>query len=149
VGWATGVIAGLATVTPAAGSIGPGAAILLGIMGSVICYLAIQQIKHRMGIDDTLDVFAVHGVGGMIGAIMVAVFMSETFGGVGYGEGVTMSSQFIGQLASIGIVAVWSAVGTAILALMVSMVFPMRSGKDEEQEGLDITSHGERAWELD
>ena len=149
VGWATGLIAGLATITPAAGSVGPGSAILLGILGSVVCYLAIAQIKHRMGIDDTLDVFAVHGVGGMLGALLVAVFMSTDLGGVGYGEGVTMGSQLMGQAASIGVVAVWSAVGSAILALMVSMVFPMRSGKDEEQEGLDITSHGERAWELD
>ena len=149
VGWATGVIAGLATVTPAAGSIGPGAAILLGILGSVVCYGAIQLVKNRMGIDDSLDVFAVHGVGGMLGALMVAVFMAQSFGGTGYGEGVTMGSQFASQAISIGVVALWSAVGTAILALMVSMVFPMRASEDEEVEGLDISSHGERAWELD
>ena len=149
VGWATGVIAGLATVTPAAGSIGPGAAILLGILGSVVCYMAIQQVKNRMGIDDSLDVFAVHGVGGMLGALLVAVFMSGTFGGTGYGEGVTMGGQLANQAISIGIVAAWSAIGTAILALMVSLVFPMRAKDDDEVEGLDITTHGARAWELD
>lgn len=149
VGWATGVIAGLATVTPAAGFISPGAAILLGVFGAIVCFGAIQLVKHRMGIDDTLDVFAVHGVGGMLGALLLAVFMSTDLGGTGYAEGVTMISQLISQAASIGIVAVWSAVVTAILAVMVSIIFPMRASSDEEQEGLDITGHGERAWELD
>jgi len=148
VGWATGVIAGLATITPAAGSIGPGAAILLGIMASVVCYGAIQLVKNRMGIDDSLDVFAVHGVGGMLGGLMVAIFMSESFGGVGY-DGGSMGAQFVNQAISIGIVALWSAIGTAILALMVSMVFPMRASDEDEVEGLDISNHGERAWELD
>lgn len=149
VGWATGVIAGLATITPAAGSIGPGAAILLGIMGSVVCYGAIQLVKNRMGIDDSLDVFAVHGVGGMLGALMVAIFMAEGFGGVGYGADGSMGSQLANQAISIGIVALWSAIGTAILALMVSMVFPMRASDEDEVQGLDIANHGERAWELD
>lgn len=150
IGWATGVIAGLATVTPAAGSIGPGAAILLGILGSIICYGAIQLVKNRLHIDDSLDVFAVHGVGGMLGALLVAVLMdAETFGGTGYAEGVTMFGQLGSQAISIGIVAVWSAVATAILALMVSMIFPMRAHDDDEVEGLDIANHGERAWEMD
>ena len=149
VGFATGAVAGLATVTPAAGFISPGGAILFGVTAAVICFFAIQLIKQKFKIDDSLDVFAVHGVGGMTGSLLLAVFMSESLGGTGYGEGVTMGGQFVGQLVAVGVVLVWSAVVSAIVAVMVSMLFKMRVGEDEEREGLDITSHGERAWELD
>ncbi|MCB2088382.1 MAG: ammonium transporter [Novosphingobium sp.] len=149
VGFATGAIAGLATVTPAAGFISPGAAILFGIVAAVICYVAIQLVKQRWHIDDSLDVFAVHGMGGITGSILLGLFLSPSLGGTGYAEGMGMSSQLMGQLLAVGFVALWSAVATAILALAVSLLFPMRVSEDEEREGLDITSHGERAWELD
>lgn len=149
IGWATGAIAGLATVTPAAGFISPGAAILFGALAGVICYGAIQLIKFRLHIDDSLDVFAVHGVGGMLGTLLLAFFLSPSLGGVGYAEAMGMSSQFAAQAFSIAIVAIYSAIASVILALMVSLVFPMRVSKDEETEGLDITSHGERGWEMD
>ncbi|MCP5396662.1 MAG: ammonium transporter [Sphingomonadaceae bacterium] len=149
VGWATGAIAGLATITPAAGYVGPGASILMGLAGSVVCYFAIQLVKQKMKIDDSLDVFAVHGVGGMLGSMLLAVFIAEGFGGVGYSEGSSMGSQFAAQAIGVGAVALWSAVGTVILGLAISVVFPMRVSEDEEREGLDITSHGERAWEFD
>ena len=149
VGWATGAIAGLATVTPAAGFVGPGAAILFGFSGSVLCYSAIQLVKQRLHIDDSLDVFAVHGVGGMLGSLLLAVFLAENLGGTGYAEGMTMGSQLVAQAIGVAVVALFSAVASAILALMVSVIFPMRASEVEEREGLDITSHGERAWELD
>jgi len=149
VGWATGAIAGLATITPAAGFVSPGAAIVLGILAALVCYGAIQLIKQRLHIDDSLDVFAVHGVGGILGSILLGVLLSETFGGTGYAEGMDMGRQLVAQLAGVGGVALWSAVASVILALMVSLVFPMRVSEDEEREGLDITSHGERAWEMD
>ncbi len=149
VGFATGAIAGLATVTPAAGFISPGAAILFGAVAAIICYGAIQLVKQKLHIDDSLDVFAVHGVGGMTGTLLLAFFLSEGLGGTGYAEGMTMSSQFIAQLVGVGVTIVWSAVLTVVIALMVSVVFPMRISEDEEREGLDISSHGERAWELD
>ena len=149
VGFATGAIAGLATVTPAAGFISPGAAILFGIVAAVICYVAIQLVKQRWHIDDSLDVFAVHGMGGITGSILLGLFLSPSLGGTGYAEGMGMSSQLMGQLLAVGFVTLWSAVATAILALAVSLLFPMRVSEDEEREGLDITSHGERAWELD
>ncbi len=149
VGFATGAIAGLATVTPAAGYISPGAAVILGIVAACLCYPMIQIIKHKLQIDDSLDVFAVHGVGGIAGSILLAVFISPSFGGVGYAEGMTMGSQLFAQLAGVGAVALWSAIGSAILAVMVSLVLPMRVSEDAEREGLDITSHGERAWEFD
>jgi len=149
VGFATGAIAGLATVTPAAGFISPGAAMVFGLVAAAACYAAIQLIKQRLQIDDSLDVFAVHGVGGMTGSLLLAVFLEPALGGTGYAEGMTVNGQLLAQLAGIGAVAMWSAVATAIVAVAVSLIVPMRVGEDEEREGLDITSHGERAWELD
>ena len=149
VGFATGAIAGLATITPAAGFVSPGAAILFGVAASGLCYPAIQLVKHKLLIDDSLDVFAVHGVGGMLGSLLLGVFLSADLGGTGYAEGMGMGSQIAAQVVGIGVTLVWSAVVTAILAVMVSVVFPMRVSEDAEREGLDITSHGERAWEMD
>ncbi|GAO55453.1 ammonium transporter [Novosphingobium sp. LASN5T] len=149
VGFATGAIAGLATVTPAAGFIAPGAAMLLGVAAAAVCYPMILLVKHKLHIDDSLDVFAVHGVGGMLGSILLAVFVSPSLGGTGYADGMGMARQIVGQVGGVGIVAIWSAFATTIAALMVSMVIPMRVTEDEERDGLDLTSHGERAWEMD
>ncbi len=149
VGFATGAIAGLATVTPAAGFISPAAAILFGALASVICYAAIQLVKQRLHIDDSLDVFAVHGVGGITGSLLLAPFLSPLLGGTGYAEGMTMTDQLLAQLGGVGVVALWSIVASVIIALMVSVVFPMRVDEQTERDGLDIASHGERAWELD
>ncbi len=149
IGWATGAIAGLATITPAAVFVSPGAAILFGVAGSLVCYGAIQLIKLKWHIDDSLDVFAVHGVGGLLGTMLLAVFLAPELGGTGYFPGMDMSSQLLAQFVGIGAVALWSAIGTTILALMVSAFFPMRVDQEEEIEGLDVTSHGERAWDID
>jgi Amt family ammonium transporter len=149
VGFATGAIAGLATVTPAAGYISPGSAMLFGVIAAGGCYPMIQLVKQRLKIDDSLDVFAVHGVGGIMGSLLLAVFISPDFGGTGYAEGVGMAKQLIAQVIGVGVVGLYSAIATAVLAVFVSVVFPMRVSEDAEREGLDITSHGERAWELD
>lgn len=149
VGWATGAIAGLATITPAAINVSAGGAIIIGIMAAIICYFAIGLIKNKLKIDDSLDVFAVHGVGGMLGSIMVAFLMSTSFGGTGYGDDGSMGGQFFIQLIGIGTVALWSAFGSVVLALAVSMVIPMRVSIEDERDGLDISNHGERAWDLD
>jgi ammonium transporter, Amt family len=149
VGFATGAIAGLATVTPAAGFISPGGAILLGAIAAAVCFPMIQVVKKRLEIDDSLDVFAVHGIGGMTGSILLAVFMAEGFGGAGYGEGGSMVNQLADQFVGVGVVAIWSAVASVVIALGVSLVLPMRVSEDDEREGLDLSSHGERAWELD
>jgi Amt family ammonium transporter len=122
---------------------------MFGALAGVICYGAIQLIKFRLHIDDSLDVFAVHGVGGMLGTLLLAFFLSPSLGGVGYAEGMSMGSQLAAQAFSIAIVATYSAIASVILALMASFLFPMRVSKDEETEGLDITSHGERGWEMD
>ena len=149
VGFATGAVAGLATMTPAAQWVSPGAAIVFGVAASVVCYGAIRLVKQRLEIDDSLDVFAVHGVGGMLGAVMAAVFMAPALGGTGYAKGMDMAHQLVAQGVGVGVVALWSAVATAIAALMVSLVLPMRVTEDDEREGLDLASHGERAWEHD
>ncbi|MEY4238904.1 MAG: hypothetical protein RL339_1505 [Pseudomonadota bacterium] len=149
VGFATGAIAGLATVTPAAGFISPGAAMLFGAIAAAVCYPMIQLVKQKLKIDDSLDVFAVHGVGGITGSLLLAVFLSPALGGSGYAEGVGMINQLAAQAVGVGVVALYSAIASAVIAVLVSLVFPMRVSEDAEREGLDITSHGERAWELD
>lgn len=149
IGWATGAIAGLATITPAAGLVSPSAALLFGLLAGMICYGAIQIIKNRLHIDDSLDVFAVHGVGGMLGTVLLGIFLSAEFGGAGYAEGMDISSQLMGQITSVVIVATWSAIATAVIALAIGKILPMRVSQDDETEGLDITSHGERGWEMD
>lgn len=149
VGFATGAVAGLATITPAAGSIGPGGAIILGILAGVVCFWFVGLVKGTLKIDDSLDVFAVHGIGGMMGSILLAVFASESLGGVGYAEGAGMASQLWVQIKAVAIVATYSAVVTVIIGYMVAMVIPMRVSEDAERDGLDISSHGERAWDLD
>lgn len=149
VGFATGAIAGLATITPAAGFVSPGAAIIFGAAAAFVCYGAIQLIKLRLKIDDSLDVFAVHGVGGMLGSLLLAIFLSTSLGGTGYADEFNMITQLAAQVVGVVAVAVWSAIATVLLALGVSFISPMRVSRDEETEGLDITSHGERGWELD
>lgn len=149
VGFATGAVVGLATITPAAGVIGPGGAIILGALAAVVCFWFVGFVKGTLQIDDSLDVFAVHGIGGMLGSIMLAVFASETFGGVGYTEGVGIVTQLWTQIRGVAIVASYAAVVTLIIGYMVAMVLPMRVSAEKERDGLDISSHGERAWDLD
>jgi Amt family ammonium transporter len=149
VGFATGAIAGLATVTPAAGFISPGAALIFGIVAASICFPMIQIVKQRFHIDDSLDVFAVHGVGGITGSILLAVFLNPVLGGTADPASYSLGTALVGQLAGVGVTAVWSAIASAILAVAVGLVFPMRVSEDDEREGLDLSSHGERAWEMD
>jgi Amt family ammonium transporter len=149
VGFATGAIAGLATITPAAGYVSPGAAIVFGAAAAVVCYFAIQLIKNRLKIDDSLDVFAVHGVGGMLGSLLLALFLAPALGGVGYAEDMGFGSMLGAQALGVAAVAAWSAVVTAACALGVSLLLPMRVSEDDERQGLDIASHGERGWEFD
>ena len=149
VGLVTGAVAGLATVTPAAGYIGVGGAIALGAIGSCICFVAVQLIKNRMRIDDSLDVFAVHGVGGMTGSLVLPLFMLPALGGHGFAVGMSLASQFAGQFLAVGTVAAWTLVMTLVIARGVAIVYPMRVSVEAEHDGLDLHSHGERGWEMD
>jgi Amt family ammonium transporter len=149
VGFATGAIAGLATITPGAGYVSPGAAVVIGAAAAIVCYFAIQLVKNRLKIDDSLDVFAVHGVGGMLGSLLLAVFIAPELGGTGHPEGLSAGAFFGVQALGIFAVALWSAIATAVSALAVSLFLPMRVSEDDERQGLDIASHGERGWEFD
>jgi Amt family ammonium transporter len=149
VGFATGAVAGLATVTPAAGMIAPGAAALFGLAAALICFPMIQLVKQRLKIDDSLDVFAVHGVGGMTGSVLAGAFMAPALGGTGLPAGQGIGGQVLAQAIGVGVVGLWSGLAALLLAKGVALVIPMRVSEDEEREGLDLASHGERAWELE
>ncbi len=145
-GGASGMIAGLVAVTPAAGFVGPVGAIVLGLIAGVVCYFFVATVKIKFGYDDALDVFGIHGVGGIVGAILTGVLASTTFGGVGYAEGVTMGSQLWTQILAVAITIIWGVVVSAILYKVVDAIIGLRMNEAEEREGLDITSHGERAY---
>jgi Amt family ammonium transporter len=149
VGIVTGAIAGLATVTPAAGYVGPAGGMLLGLIGGTVCFFAVQLVKQRFKIDDSLDVFAVHGIGGMLGSLLMPLLFTEAMGGGGFAEGASLQTQIVAQAIGVGAVAVWTAIVTVIVALAVSMVLPMRANEEAEHDGLDLTSHGERGWDFD
>ncbi|MBP7649622.1 MAG: ammonium transporter [Phenylobacterium sp.] len=146
VGLVTGVVAGLATVTPASGFVGPLGGVVLGAAGSLICYQAVDLVKHRMKIDDSLDVFAVHGVGGILGTLLVAVLAATGLGGAGYAQGVTMGSQAVTQVLGVLAVCAWSGIATLALVFIVRRTVGLRAGDDAVDEGLDMSAHGERAY---
>jgi Amt family ammonium transporter len=146
VGFVTGTIAGLATITPASGSVGPLGGVLLGLAGGIVCYYAVELIKLRMRIDDSLDVLAVHGVGGATGTLLVPFVASIGYGGTGLAAGVTMGNQFLTQLIGVAVVAFWSAVATIVIVLITKAVIGLRVTDLEEIEGLDYSSHGETGY---
>ena len=146
IGAVTGMVAGLATITPASGSVGPVGGLVLGLAGGVVCYMVTQLIKQRFKIDDSLDVFAVHGVGGMLGTMLTAVFVSVVLGGNGLAEGMTIGSQLGVQALGIIIVAVWSGVLTAIIVMVLKMFLTFRVDEETELQGLDLALHGERGY---
>ena len=148
IGAVTGVIAGLATVTPASGFIGPMGGLILGVAGSLVCFVAVDLVKHKLKIDDSLDVFAVHGVGGILGSALVAFLAHPSMGGVGYGKDGSMSQQLVTQLLGIGATVVWSVIATVGIVLVTKAVVGLRMGPEEIYDGLDMASHGERAYSL-
>ena len=147
-GWASGALAGLVAISPAALYISPGASILFGALASVVCFGAMLQIR-RWGIDDAASVFAINGVGGMLGTLLLGLFVSSALGGIGYPQGMTPLGQLGAQAIGIAAVALWSAVMTAILALGIGIIAPMRVKKKREAAGLDIATHGERGWDFE
>ncbi|MDG2399225.1 MAG: ammonium transporter [Akkermansiaceae bacterium] len=157
VGIATGMVAGLATITPASGNVGPMGALLIGFSAGVICYFMCGIVRHKLKIDDSLDVFAVHGVGGILGTIMVAFLGAEgVLGGLGLsvknsetGETYSSMEQLIIQLKSVGITVVWSAVATIIIVLIIKKTVGLRVSEEVEAEGLDSAEHGETAYNFD
>jgi Amt family ammonium transporter len=144
-GFCSGLIAGLVAVTPAAGNSGPFGAIVLGAVASLICYYAVSFLKPKLGYDDSLDAFGIHGIGGMVGAIGTGIVYQPMFGGPGDGStamGAQVVTQIIGVLVTIG----WAGVGTAIAMFVAKLVTGLRVTEEVEQEGLDLGEHGERAY---
>ena len=139
VGAATGTIAGLATVTPAAGVLGPGGALLIGLAGGVVCYFAVNLIRVKLKIDDSLDVFAVHGVGGILGILLLPFLSSTALGGTGDGD-------FLVQLTGTAAVIAWSAIASAIILAILKFTLGLRVTEEQEYEGLDVSLHGESAY---
>jgi len=146
VGIVTGMVAGLATVTPASGFIGVPGGLILGLAGGVACYIAVDLIRVRLKIDDSLDVFAVHGVGGILGSLLVAYLALPAFGGLGLADGVTAGSQFMIQLASVAITVLWTGVASYVILKVIGAVIGLRVDQQDEIEGLDLSQHGERGY---
>ena len=146
-GMLSGIIAGLVAVTPAAGLVGPMGAIVLGVICSIVAFFFCTTVKNALGYDDSLDVFGIHGVAGILGSIGTGIFVSPALGGVGVAD-YAMGAQVWKQFVAVVIAVVWSGVGSFILYKIVDMVVGLRVTPDEEREGLDIAEHGERAYNM-
>ncbi|MCP3850298.1 MAG: ammonium transporter [Gammaproteobacteria bacterium] len=150
-GIVTGMVAGLGTITPASGFVGPAGALIIGMTAGVVCYMATQFIKVKLKLDDSLDVFPVHGVGGILGTFLAGIFASAelgVFSGQGYAEGMTMNSQVMVQLIGIASTMLYTAVMTYIILKLVAVFIDLRVDREEETEGLDIASHDERGYDF-
>ena len=143
VGLVTGTIAGLASITPASGFVGPIGALIIGGSAGIICYILVSFVKNTLRVDDSLDVFAVHGAGGVLGIFLVSFLADPNIGGVGYSEGMNASSQLNVQLIGIGSVFAWSVIASLIIIVIVKALTGLRVEDSFEEEGLDISSHGE------
>ncbi len=147
IGMVTGLVAGLATITPASGDVGPLGAIVIGSLAAAVCYFAVSLIREKLHIDDSLDVFAVHGVGGILGTLLLAFFGQSNLGGLGAVK--SIGTQLGIQLTGIGVTIVWSAVATVGIALLVKATIGLRVTEEQEYEGMDLTEHGETAYQLE
>ena len=145
-GAVTGTIAGLGAITPASGSVGPLGAIVIGLAAGAICFWASTTLKRKLGYDDSLDVFGVHGVGGIIGTLLCGIFVVKSLGGQGLAEGMTMGSQFTAQLIAVIITVVYCGVVSFILLKIVDAAVGLRVSQEEETGGLDIALHDERGY---
>ncbi|WP_267394797.1 MULTISPECIES: ammonium transporter [unclassified Sphingomonas] len=144
-GFCSGIIAGLVAVTPAAGNSGPFGAIILGAVASVVCYYAVTLLKPKLGYDDALDAFGIHGIGGMIGAIGTGIVYAPSLGGPGKPD-FAMGHQLLVQIEAVAATIVWAAIGTVIAIFIAKALTGLRVSQDVELEGLDLGEHGERAY---
>jgi len=148
VGFVTGTIAGLATVTPASGFVGPAGGMALGLAGGIVCFLAVELVKKRFKVDDSLDVLAVHGVGGATGTLLAAIFATASLGGAGLAEGVTMGGQLGVQAIAIAATALWSALASYGIIKITNAICGLRASENAIVEGLDFSAHGEKGYNL-
>ena len=148
-GAVTGMVAGLGTITPASGFVGPAGALVIGVSAGFICFNATMFIKQKLGIDDSLDVFPVHGVGGALGTILAGVFASSSLGVFsGQGDGLAIGDQLVIQLIGVGATGLYTAVITYALLRVIDVAIGLRVSEEEETEGLDINQHNERGYDL-
>jgi Amt family ammonium transporter len=145
-GIVTGMVAGLGTITPASGFVGPIGALIIGAVAGTVCFFATQFLKRRLGIDDSLDVSPVHGVGGFIGTLLTGVFVSAALGGAGLAEGVSVGAQVARQLIGCGAAIAWCGGVTFVILKLVDLLVGLRVPEDQETEGLDLAQHGERGY---
>ena len=147
-GIVTGMVAGLGTITPASGFVGPGGAIVIGLSAGIVCFFATMAMKRTLHIDDSLDVFPVHGVGGLLGLLLTSVFVSASYGGMGLPDGVGIAQQFgVQALGAVATIA-WCGIVTFVLLKVINAVTPLRVTSDQETEGLDLVLHEERGYDL-
>ncbi len=144
-GVATGAIAGLVAITPASGTAGPAGALLIGVIAGGCCFFAATRLKRLFGYDDSLDVFGVHAVGGIVGALMTGV-TAGSLGGIGLPEGVTIGAQVWIQAQSVLLTAAWSVAGTYAILKLLDATLGIRVSREQELEGLDLSLHDERAY---
>ena len=144
-GFCSGIVAGLVAVTPAAGNSGPFGAIILGAVASIVCYYAVAVLKPKLGYDDALDAFGIHGIGGMIGAIGTAIVYAPSLGGPGAAD-YDMGAKLLVQLQAVGVTILWAAIGTIVAIYIAKAITGLRVSVEVEREGLDLGEHGERAY---
>jgi Amt family ammonium transporter len=148
VGIVTGAVAGLATITPASGFVGPAGGLVIGLAGGSICYVMVVLVKRHFRIDDSLDVFAVHGVGGATGVLLTAILVDAALGGAGLAEGRSVGGQLAIQITGIVAVLLWTLALTFVIAKVVQAVAGIRVSSDTEEQGLDLRLHGERGYNM-
>ena len=147
-GVASGAVAGLVAITPASGSCGPGGALVIGAAAGVVCFFAATKLKRKFGYDDSLDVFGVHAVGGIVGALLTGVFAAASYGGAGLPEGVSVIGQLGKQTFGVAVTIGYSALVSFVVLKLISFVTPLRANDEEEAQGLDLALHNERGYSL-
>tara|TARA_A200000113_G_scaffold143157_1_gene128661 strand:- start:1742 stop:2953 length:1212 start_codon:yes stop_codon:yes gene_type:complete len=148
VGAVTGCIAGLASITPASGSVGPMGGLIIGLIAGGVCYYMVNIVKETFNIDDSLDVFAVHGIGGLLGILLIPFLTAESYGGIGYDEGSGFSDLMTTQVIGAVSVGLFTLVGSVILLLITRSIFGLRVSDDSQEEGLDVAEHGQSGYKL-
>jgi len=148
VGAVTGCIAGLASITPASGSVGPMGGLIIGLIAGGVCYYMVNVIKETFNIDDSLDVFAVHGIGGLLGILLIPFLTAESYGGIGFDEGSSFSDLMTTQVIGVISVGLFTLVGSIILLLITRSIFGLRVSDDSQEEGLDVAEHGQSGYKL-
>jgi len=147
-GIVTGAVAGLVAITPASGFVGPMGAIVVGFVSGIVCFFCCTSLKQNLGYDDSLDAFGVHGIGGVVGCILTGIFVSSNFGGQGLAEGVTIVQQVVAQVFSLLVTIIYSGVLSFIILKIVDTIVGLRVDENQEQEGLDLSLHNERGYDL-